>query len=532
MPAAPPQQDSRSPWPWVIGLIALIALWRLAMAWLVPATQDEAYYFDWARSLAWGYFDHPPGVALLGTSGLLDPGSALAARLGGVLAGIVTLSILARLYWNAGLRDGATLTLALLLAAASIPALAGGFVLTPDTPLALAWALALHESERALAGDRRRWLSAGIATGLGLLGKYTMVIIGPVFLWAILRADPRALRTPWPYLGGLLALLVFAPNLIWNAQYDWLTLRFQFGHGFAVDSGALVESGAAAVGQTIVHSGPEDWGERLGSLLGFLGTQLGFWGLIALAILALPWIAAGISRRGGAALATLTPSGRAVLIAGTFFPLAFFALVSLASDVEANWPAMYLLAAPALLAPLLMPARRWVIGAALGNLILVGLYGFHAATAALPLPDTANRVLRETHGFRDLAALAANLDAPVYAARYQDVAMLRFHAPGITASQWPGLHRPSEYLRGQIAPRVDPEEVAGPLWIVVRGWQVPEVSGFTAEAPRRLFDCAGERLAESTEAPCKRPLHVWTLVRYAPVTSSPDAAPGPSTRDP
>jgi hypothetical protein len=53
-----------------------------------------------------------------------------------------------------------------------------------------------------------------------------------VLLGALLIADPRALRGRWPYLGGLLALLVFLPNILWNADNDWLTMRFQFGHGF------------------------------------------------------------------------------------------------------------------------------------------------------------------------------------------------------------------------------------------------------------------------------------------------------------
>ena len=34
---------------------------------------------------------------------------------------------------------------------------------------------------------------------------------------------------------GLLALLVFLPHLVWNADNDWLSLRFQLGHGFATD---------------------------------------------------------------------------------------------------------------------------------------------------------------------------------------------------------------------------------------------------------------------------------------------------------
>ena len=190
--------SGQSPWPLIAGLIIAMTLWRLGAAALLPVTQDEAYYFDWARTLAWGYFDHPPGVAVLGLGTRLEPASALAARLGGLLAGALTLVVLARLYFNSGLVRRDDLTLALVLVFASVAGLVGGIITTPDTALALAWALALHEAERALAGDRRRWLTVGLAVGLGLLGKNTMALIGPVLLWAILRSDPRALRTRWP----------------------------------------------------------------------------------------------------------------------------------------------------------------------------------------------------------------------------------------------------------------------------------------------------------------------------------------------
>lgn len=506
---------TRDPRTLALVLIALVALWRLVMAWLVPVTQDEAYYFDWARSLAWGYFDHPPGVALLGIGTRIEPGSALAARLGGVLAGILTLVVLARLYRNSGLAHGPDLWLALLLLAGTLPGLAGGFLTTPDTVLALAWALALHESERALTLDRRRWLTAGGAVGLGLLGKYTMVVLGPVLLWAILRADPRALRTPWPYLGGLLALLVLAPNLLWNADNDWLSLRFQLGHGFAADSGALIPGGGAGVeagSATIQHSGPQDLAGRAGSLLTYLGAQLGLWGLLVLPLLVTPWI--GRRASGVPETPSLSVAARHLLQAATWFPLGFFALVSLVSDVEANWPLMYLLAAPALLAPRWRRVRLWVVAAAVGNLLLVSLYGLHAATLALPLAEGQNRILRETHGFRELAELAAGLDGPVYADRYQDTAMLRFYAPGIQATQWPGLTRPSEYLRGWIAPRVGPEAIEDPFWLITRGRSAPEIRGLRIDTRRTLVDCPGQRLEQTDELSCPRPLHVWSLYRY------------------
>jgi hypothetical protein len=196
--------------------------------------------------------------------------------------------------------------------------------------------------------------------------------------------------------------------------------------------------------------------------------------------------------------------------------LAFFALVATSSSVEANWPAMYLLAAPAILAPWLCRVRRWVLAAATGNLILASLYAVHAATVALPLPDSANRILRETHGFRELAAIAAGLDAPVYADRYQLAAAVRFYQPGLQTSQWPGITRPSEYLRGVIAPQVGPETQSGPFWLLSRLPRAPAIRGFAAGTHRTLYDCPRQPLAQDIEPPCSKPLHRWYLYRYAP----------------
>lgn len=511
----PASNDSvrTSPWRWLLALIAGMTLWHFAVAALLPVTRDEAYYFDWARSLAWGYFDHPPGVALLGFGVRLEPGSALMARLGGILASTLTLLVLARLFINAGLTRARDLVLALMLAFATLPGLAGGVIITPDTALALAWALALHEAERALTLDRRRWVTAGIAAGLGLLGKYTMVLIGPVFLWAILRADWRALRTPWPYLGGLAALLVFSPNILWNAQHGWLSLGFQFGHGFSTE----VSGFAAPEANAVDHQGPQALADRLGSLAGYLGTQLTLWGALLIPLLVCLWrrIRPADGRAEDAGPVFSRPA-RVLLTAATVFPLAFFGLVSLVSEVEANWPVMYLLSAAPLAAVWLRPLGRWVLAASAVNVLLVSLYAFHAATDALPLPDSQNRILRETHGFAELARVAAGLDAPVYADRYQTTAMLRFYQPDLGVSQWPGLTRPSEYLEGQIAPRVDPSEVTGPFWLVTRFGAPPRIPGFQVERQRVLFDCAGQSLQEGVSAPCRRPLHTWRLYRYRP----------------
>ncbi|MEA3642775.1 MAG: glycosyltransferase family 39 protein, partial [Lamprobacter sp.] len=375
---------------WVLLLMLGVTAWRLLVADLMPVTRDEAYYFDWAGQLSWGYFDHPPAVALLGLGVVIEPGSTLASRLGAVMFGSLALLVLWRLYHASGLRAGNGLLLALILSVASVPGLIAGVITTPDSVLLLCWPLALHEALRALQGQRRRWLTAGIATGLGLLGKYSMVMIGPAFLWALVRADSHALRTPWPYLGGLLALLVFAPNLLWNAHNDWLTLRFQFGHGFSTESGLIRLAADALPAVTGAHAythelpAPMEWGERLSSLGGFITEQLLLWGLLLVpisialsrAVLDTDWrsfwpLDWNLKRRDNGnglerdlachpkpdgMINALDPAAVSLLSAAALVPLGLFALVALGSEVEANWAAPYLIGAAPFVTLLL---RRW-----------------------------------------------------------------------------------------------------------------------------------------------------------------------------
>ena len=200
------------------------------------------------------------------------------------------------------------------------------------------------------------------------------------------------------------------------------------------------------------------------------------------------------------------------------------ALAALGGEGEANWPAVYLLAAPALLAVPLRGLRRWVLAGAAANLLLVSLYALHARAPFLPLPESGQRILRETHGFRDLAGVAAGLDAPLYADRYQSVAMLRFYRPDLPVGQWPGLARPSEYLVGQLGPRVDPAAPSAPFWLLTRREAPPVIPGFSVTAARTLQDCAGAALTETAVPPCGSPLHSWYLYRYAtsPAGRSPE----------
>ena len=69
------------------------------------------------------------------------------------------------------------------------------------------------------------------------MSKYTMLLIGPVFLIALLK-KPKKLFSPMPYLGGVLCVLFLSPHLIWNANHEFVSFKFQINRGFFSDYSA------------------------------------------------------------------------------------------------------------------------------------------------------------------------------------------------------------------------------------------------------------------------------------------------------
>lgn len=85
------------------------------------------------------------------------------------------------------------------------------------------WVLALVP---AAAEPRRCWLTLGAVLGLGLLTKFTILVLGAAILVAILATpERRALRTRWPWLAGMLALLVGSPSIIGQIVLGWPFLK-------------------------------------------------------------------------------------------------------------------------------------------------------------------------------------------------------------------------------------------------------------------------------------------------------------------
>jgi hypothetical protein len=543
-------------WSLLSAIAAILAIWSLA-AWLLPIVQDEAYYFAWAPHLDWGYFDHPPLVALISWPATIAGGSALIARLGTLFTGLVCLLAAVRLFRTVGLSTFNALTVATILAFGNLMGLAYGVIATPDTGLILAWVLALNEAALALKGHERRWLTAGMATGIGLWAKYIMLLIGPVFLWALIareRTQPekgRGLRGPWPYLGGVVALLVTAPHLYWNAKNDWITLRFQMRHGLAsehlsVDTSQTLpralpaEPGSREWDLGKIWSGfrdeeqkkeraPGPYDETLKSInryFGYYGSQIGAWGalLVAMGIGLRQHRHRSISdqeasNQGGVAL---TAETKPLLIAATAVPLLVFGLLSLGTKVEANWSAMYLFAAAALLTPLLLNKYKAVFIGFLINVCIVLSLIVHANTGILPIRADRDRLLAETHGYAQLAEKLGALGEPIFADSYQITAMSHFYNSRARVAQWPGITRDSEFVRRAAMNRWTLEDLrsAGGFWLITSAMPMA-IPGFSANKMTQLRDCkeSGLQVISSTEPRssakrCAKPVHEWYLIRY------------------
>jgi hypothetical protein len=78
----------------------------------------------------------------------------------------------------------------------------------------------------AIKRDPRYWLAFGIVAGLGLEEKYSIAVFGfGLVIALLLTKERRVLLNKWFWLGGVLALLIFLPNLIWSLQNDWPFLQ-------------------------------------------------------------------------------------------------------------------------------------------------------------------------------------------------------------------------------------------------------------------------------------------------------------------
>jgi dolichol-phosphate mannosyltransferase len=319
-----------------IGVVALAVALRLIYAWRVELMPEEAYYWNYAQHLDIGYLDHPPMVGWLIAAGTAVFGDTeFGVRVGALCCGVVASFFSYRL--TREMFDEPSGLVAVVLAQTLPFFFLSGFLMTPDAPLTAAWSGTLYFIYRALIKDQARaWWGAGVCLGLGLLSKYTIVLLGfSALLFMVI--DPRSrhwLKRVEPYAAVLLAAMIFSPVIAWNARNDFASFAFQ-------TSRRLADRPQFALFKL------------LGSVLVLLTPT----GAVA---------AAWALRRGGGGVSGAEATfeqqqrrGWRFIQVTVLTPLAVFALFSLRHEVKLDWTgAPWIASLPVLAAGIVQPLHR------------------------------------------------------------------------------------------------------------------------------------------------------------------------------
>ena len=229
-----PEQHPRSAAALVYGaaVVGIVAL-HLATNSTLGFHTDELYYLDCGRHPAFGYVDFPAVVPLLARleTGLLGVTPWALRVLPSLLGGF--LVALSGVYVR---RLGGSLRLQALalLAAIAAPFLLGSnWVFQTVTFDQVTWMVALYWF-LCLVVDRRPryWIYLGTTLGIGLEVKYTIVglILGIGIAVLLTPSLRRELRTKYPWIAVGLALLIWAPNLVWQVAEGFPSLTYITNH--------------------------------------------------------------------------------------------------------------------------------------------------------------------------------------------------------------------------------------------------------------------------------------------------------------
>lgn len=249
------------PWRATLALTLGVAVLHLLAAGRVPLSADEAHYALYGLHLDWSYFDHPPMVGWMQSLVLRFSDSDFALRLWPILLSALTALVLFLYTHRLFPQDSPWLgfyTVAFYQSGLLFQLL--GLALVPETPLLFFTLLALLSLLRALDHDHwRDWLTFGLCLGLAGLSKYTAVTLTlTTALFVVLQRGHASLRMPklWMalFLSAFVALLVITPVLYWNAEHDWISFRYQLGHGFRAKDWEWSRVGLSQLGQAFGYA--------------------------------------------------------------------------------------------------------------------------------------------------------------------------------------------------------------------------------------------------------------------------------------
>jgi len=216
-----------------VGLLLLLhgAIWLFVSA-MFDIHPDMADHWVWSRYLTWGYFEHPPFVALTMAFATFIGDPIWGLKIGSVLFSMVILWAAFEVAKSMVGRKGAWWFLVFL---ESTPYFTLGSTFWHiDQPYMLFWLAGLGILARLVRTEDPRWMLAfGVVLGLGAESKYIMALLplGFALFMAFNRRWLFLLKSPYTWAGALICFALLGPNLYWNATHQWVTFSYNFKKG-------------------------------------------------------------------------------------------------------------------------------------------------------------------------------------------------------------------------------------------------------------------------------------------------------------
>lgn len=314
--------------------------------------RDELYYLACGEHLAWGYIDQPPLIAAIAWFARHVFGNSIVGiRLLPALSGaaIVVLTALLARELEGGIFSQFLAALTILAAPAY---LAFDSFLSMNAFEPLFWVVCACLMVRIVKRPSASlWLAFGVVAGVGLENKHTMLVFGfGVVAGLILTGHARLLRSRWAWLAAAVALLIFLPNLIWEARHGWPQIE-------------------------VVRNAREFKNEPV-SPWRFLGEQVLFLNPLALPV----WL-------GGLAWLLFDPRARRFRFLGFAYLIVVAVVMAFGEKTYYPLPAYPLLAAAGGVAfeSAARPVARWLRAAVPSLVIAGGIAGLPLAVPILPV---------------------------------------------------------------------------------------------------------------------------------------------------
>jgi 4-amino-4-deoxy-L-arabinose transferase-like glycosyltransferase len=363
---------------WQLILLGIFLL-QLAVASGFELAHDEAYYWLFSKHLDWGYFDHPPFMAVVIRLFSFLPHGELSVRLGFILLQFASLIFIFRLTRH---HDQASL-LFFSFPLASVT----GLLALPDIPLLFMTAAYFYCLKEYLRADNlKNSALLGLSIALLFYAKYHGVLL----VFFTILASPRLLLRRSFYITAAMALLLFFPHLYWQHKTGYLTLKYHF-----------LERPASSF--SIKRSAE------------YVALQIFLSGLLAGPVV---WFLAFRKKA--------TDQFERVLKVVSFGTVLFFLLTTFNKKVEANW--FIFLAVPLII--LVADEEGWKSKLP-KNLLWASFIAVIASRLLFVLPASANSLerMKEFHGWKAWAAHVKALckDEPLVANTYQVASKLSFY---------------------------------------------------------------------------------------------------------